>query len=151
MINKILNKLRYYDFFKEKPLYDKTNHKVIYDMELLHKNRSEIRSKIMFYLYCDLFGVATRKMRGISLNYDYGLLEVRVFFDSELTDEEEDEMIDIDNTLISSGYPNLLNDKNEIILNIKLFDTKFFIVPCEIDISDREGNLGWIFLRKEYV
>jgi len=121
------------------------------DIEMLKKNKIEIRDQMMLFLFNDLLGVATKKMRGITLNYVNRLLELRVIFDTELTAEEEDEMIDIDTTLISSGYPNLLNDKNEIILNIKLFDTKFFIIPCEIDISDREGNLGWIFLRKEYV
>ena len=120
-------------------------------IDMLKINRIEIRNKIMRYIFSDLLGVATRKMRGITLNYDKGLLELRVFFDSELTNEEEDEMIDIDTALISSSYPNFFNNKGEVIFNMDFFDKKFFIIPCEIDISDREGNLGWIFLRKEYV
>ncbi|WP_241575698.1 hypothetical protein, partial [Rosenbergiella nectarea] len=83
------------------------------DIEMLQKNRLEIRSKIMSYLTDDLTGVVTKKMRGITLHYDNKILDVRVIFDAPLTDEEEDGMIEIDTNLASSAYPYLYNNRSE--------------------------------------
>lgn len=121
------------------------------DIEMLQKNRLEIRSKIMSYLTSDLIGIATRKMRGITLHYDNKILDIRVVFDAPLTDEEEDEMIEIDTNLTSSAYPYLYNNRSEVILNIEQCGFVFFVIPSDIDISDKVGNLGWFFLRKEYL
>lgn len=118
---------------------------------MLQKNRLEIRSKIMSYLTDDLIGVVTKKMRGITLHYDNKILDIRVIFDAPLTDEEEDEMIEIDTNLTSSAYPYLYNNRSEVILNIEQCGFVFFVIPSDIDISDKVGNLGWFFLRKEYL
>lgn len=121
------------------------------NIEMLIKNRLEIRNDVMLHLFSDLLGTATRKMRGISLNYSGKKLSIQVFFDSELNEEEEDEMLCMDLSFIASLGKGIYNYKDELILEVELVGTNFFIVPCEIDIYDREGNLGWIFLRKEYI
>jgi len=118
--------------------------------EMLCKNREDIRNEIMLYMIGDLLGIATKKMRGITLNYNNSLLEVNTFFDNELTEEEEEEMQTMDTRLITSAYPYLYNSKGEVILNIDKFGLNLIVIPADIDISDKEGNLGWIFLRKEY-
>ncbi|WP_241608957.1 hypothetical protein [Rosenbergiella epipactidis] len=120
------------------------------DIKMLQKNRLEIRSILMSYLTDDLIGVATNKMRGITLHYKDKLLHIKVFFDAALTDDEEDGMIEIDNHITHSACPYLYNYRSEVILNIERLGLDFIVVPSENEIIDQEGNLGWFFLRKEY-
>ncbi|WP_392551385.1 hypothetical protein RHO14_07790 [Orbus wheelerorum] len=110
----------------------------------------DIRSKMQFYIMNSLLGVATKKIRGISLNYVNEIMDINVFFDNELTEDEEEEMQNIDTDAISSAYPVLFDWNNNPILNIKQMNLNLLIIPSPISILDKRGSLGWIYLRKEY-
>ncbi|OCG29405.1 hypothetical protein A9G33_09765 [Gilliamella sp. Choc3-5] len=118
--------------------------------ELSEKKIIDIRSKMMFYIMNDLVGVATKKMRGITLNYINNIMDINIIFDDELTEEEEEEMQQVDTDAISSAYPILYDWQNRPILNIEQMNLNLIIIPSNIPIINQKGNLGWFYLRKEY-
>ncbi|OCG77232.1 hypothetical protein A9G42_01010 [Gilliamella sp. Nev6-6] len=98
--------------------------------------RNQINQSVMY----SLLGRATKKMRGITaeLNKD-NLLTIKMFFDNNLSEEEEEEM-QIANTEVVADF---FNDFKDIYLDL-------LVVHKSIDICDKKGNLGWFYLRKEY-
>lgn len=118
--------------------------------ELLVEKIIDIRSKMMLYIMNNLVGVATKKMRGITLNYFNKTMDINIFFDDELTEEEEEEMQQVDNDAISSAYPILYNWQGKPILNIEQMNLNFIVIPSRLSIMDEKGNLGWFYLRREY-
>ncbi|MBC9129955.1 hypothetical protein JMI89_04800 [Frischella sp. Ac48] len=118
--------------------------------KLSEKEIIDIRSKMMFYIMNDLVGVATKKMRGITLNYMNDIMDINIIFDDKLTEEEEEEMQQIDTNTISSAYPILYDWQNRPILNIKQMNLNLIVIRPDIPIINKKGNLGWLYLRREY-
>lgn len=118
--------------------------------ELLLEEKINIRNKMQFYIMNSLLGVATKKMRGITLNYVNYIMDITLFFDSELTDEEEDEMLNVDTDALSSAYPILFDWQGNPIIKIEQMNLHLEIIEPTISLMDKKGNLGWIYLRKEY-
>lgn len=121
-------------FTIKKYSYRTSEAKLINNNEMLYKNIIDIRYEIMIYITEYLMGVATRKMRGITLNHNEGFLDINVYFDSVLTEEEEDEMLHIDTYLLSERYPKLYNRKGEVISNIDNVGLNLISISSDIDV-----------------
>ena len=110
---------------------------------LIHrrKNLSLFQQTKELTLY-SLVGCASKKMRGITLNYDDAnkSIETIIFFDMELSEEEEEAM-QIANTEVIAGIHNEVT--GEFVLTLTVF-------PPSESILDKCGNWGWIYLRHEY-
>lgn len=106
--------------------------------QALHKLKLDITT----YIFYSLIDRATKKMRGISLHYENSTLHIQMYFDEQLIEEEEEEMECVHTEIIS----NLPYDF------FKSFgiDMSFFVIANNIELYSQKGNLGWIFLRKEY-
>ncbi|NUE65640.1 hypothetical protein [Snodgrassella sp. ESL0253] len=105
--------------------------------EELIKVKHEINRSTMY----SLIGRSSKKMRGISLNYDEQFMTIEMFFDEKLTEEEEEEMEYAHAEVVSDIFPQIYDG------GIKLV---FKICPANESILDKKGNLGWFYLRKEY-
>ena len=88
--------------------------------------------------FYSLLGRASKKMRGITFNYDHKskIIETIIFFDSTLSEEEKEEM-EIANTEVLADIHNEVTD---FLLTLE-------ITPSSEDILDKCGNWGWIYLR----
>lgn len=91
--------------------------------------------------FYSLIGSASKKMRGITFNYDHKnkAIETIIFFDSTLSEEEQEEM-EIANTEVLADIHN----------EITYFLLTLEVIPCSEVILERCGNWGWIYLRREY-
>ncbi|TCB75157.1 hypothetical protein [Acinetobacter sp. ANC 4173] len=89
--------------------------------------------------FYSLLGRASKKMRGITFNYDHKgkIIETIIFFDSTLSEEEE---MEIANTEVLADIHNEITD---FLLTLE-------ITPSSEAILDKCGNWGWIYLRREY-
>lgn len=89
-----------------------------------------------------LIGCASKKMRGITFNYDHEInsIETIMIFDAELT-EDEDEAMQLANTEVFSDLHHEIT--GDFILTL-------IVVSHGESILDKCGNWGWIYLRKEY-
>lgn len=112
-------------------------------------NRMDFHSIITNSIWEDLLGVATKKMRGITSNYQDEFLEVIVFFESELTEEEDSGMMEIKKGVTSNVIPIVYSKKAEPIFTVKEVVLKFIVAPSNINIFEKMGNIGWHYLRKE--
>ncbi|WP_241579683.1 hypothetical protein [Rosenbergiella nectarea] len=113
--------------------------------------RMNLNSIITVYIWEALLGVATKKMRAITSNHQGEFLEVVFFFDSKLTQEEDAEMRKINNSIIYNVMPAVYNSEGEPIITVKEVDLTFIIIPSDMDILDKRMNIGWHYLRKEYL
>lgn len=120
------------------------------DLDQATKNRMDLDILVTRCIWEDLLGVATKKMRGITSNYQDEFLEIIVFFESELTKEEDNEMRRIHRSVISNAIPIVYDFKSEPIFTVKEVGLRFIIIPSSIDIFEKMGNVGWHYLRKEY-
>ncbi|WP_141674811.1 hypothetical protein [Gilliamella sp. WF3-4] len=105
--------------------------------EELIKVKHEINRSTMY----SLIGRSSKKMRGISLNYDEKFMIIEMFFDEKLTNEEEEEMECAHSEVVSDIFPQIYDGGIKLVLTI---------LPIEENILDKKGNLGWFYLRKEY-
>ena len=104
------------------------------------KNRMNIKNRINLSVMYSLLDRATKKMRGITADLDEdNILTIKMFFDSDLLEEEEEEM-QVANTEVVADF---FDDFKDIYLDL-------LVVPISISIYDKKGNLGWLYLRKEY-
>lgn len=118
--------------------------------ELCIENITDIHSKMTFYIMNSLLGIATKKMRAISLNYMDRVMDINIIFDSELTKEEEEEMMEADSDALSSAYPVLFDWQGKPILEVDKMNLNLIVIPSSVSILDKKGNIGWIYLRREY-
>ncbi len=105
--------------------------------EEIIKVKNEINRSTMY----SLLGRSTKKMRGISLNYDEQFMIIEMFFDEKLTNEEEEEMEYAHSEVVSDIFPLIYDGGIKLVLTV---------LPIEENILDKKGNLGWFFLRREY-
>ncbi|MDG9730374.1 hypothetical protein OXI21_08110 [Ignatzschineria sp. RMDPL8A] len=100
-----------------------------------------IETELKKSTFYSLIGRASKKMRGISFNYQDSVFTIEFFFDQELTEEEEEEMEYAHTEVLADIWPDIYDG------DIRL---KLTVVPVTKDIFEKKGNRGWIFLRKEY-
>lgn len=86
-----------------------------------------------------LIGCATKKMRAVTAILENRNLIINMFFDNDLTEEEEAEMQNANTEVIS-----------DLHYDFDLIDLTLITVDSAITLLDRKGNLGWFYLRKEY-
>ncbi|WP_392551806.1 hypothetical protein RHO14_10055 [Orbus wheelerorum] len=99
----------------------------------------EKTNRVRLYTMYSLLDRATKKMRGITANWDGTDLLIEMFFDCELTEDEEEEM-QIANTEVVSD---LYQEFKGMYLNLT-------VIKPSVSLYDKKGNLGWFYLRKEY-
>jgi len=86
-----------------------------------------------------MLGRVTKKLRGVTLNFNGVTVQLEIFLDSEPTEEEAEELSEIETDMICA-YPSDKDYRSDFIISV---------VASNIDISDRRRNWGWIFLRRE--
>ncbi|MBT0729760.1 hypothetical protein [Rosenbergiella nectarea] len=123
----------------------------MYYIDQAENNRMNFHAIITNSIWEDLLGVATKKMRGITSNYQDEILEVIVFFESELTEEENSGMMEIKKGVTSNVIPIVYSKKGEPIFTVKEVLLKFTVAPSNVNIFEKMGNIGWHYLRKEYL
>lgn len=103
-------------------------------------NLIDVRNRVNQSVMYSLLDRATKKMRGITadLNED-NLLIIKMFFDVDLSDNEEEEM-QVANTEVVADFFDTFKD---IYLEL-------LVIPEGTSIYDKKGNLGWFYLRREY-
>lgn len=110
----------------------------------IHTNRQKnlpLFQQVKFSTFYSLVGRASKKMRGISFNYDHErkTIETIIIFDSPLSEEEQEEM-EVANTEVLAD---IHNEVAGFFLTLK-------VIPSFKSILDQHGNWGWIYLRHEY-
>ncbi|MDF7670424.1 hypothetical protein PT276_04275 [Orbaceae bacterium ESL0721] len=103
------------------------------------KEQIELENRVNASTMYSLLDRATKKMRGITASVINDDLTIEIFFDSELTEEEKEEMECAHTEIISDLYQEFIG----MYLNLS-------IISSEIPLYDKKGNLGWFYLRKEY-
>jgi hypothetical protein len=111
---------------------------------------AKIRNQMTLHIIYSLIGDFSKKMRGITLDFDGQDLVMEMIFDDELTEEEEENMDFAHTRVAASIFPNLFDDHNNVILSMRYFELKLMVIDTTNSILDKKGNLGWFYLRKEY-
>ncbi|QIQ22036.1 hypothetical protein [Zophobihabitans entericus] len=99
----------------------------------------KVENRINLYTMYGLIDRASKKMRGVTASIAGQDLTIEMFFDSELTEEEEEEM--------ECAHTDVVSDLYQEFVGIYL---KLTVIPSSTPIYDQRGTLGWIYLRKEY-
>jgi len=82
-----------------------------------------------------LIGTISKSMRGVALNFDGKTVQITAIFDTAPTEEEIENLQNIEAELISThSYTS---------------DLELLTIPISQNISHISKNLGWVFLRKE--
>lgn len=114
---------------------------LINEIQINRQKNFQLFQRVEASTFYSLFGRASKKMRGITFNYDHKskIIETIIVFDSILSEEEQEEM-EIANTEILADIHNEVAD---FFLALK-------VIPSSKTILDQCGNWGWIYLRHEY-
>ncbi len=114
---------------------------LINEIQINRQKNLTLFQQVKASTFYSLLGRASKKMRGITFNYDHKsqIIETIIFFDSKLSEEEKEEM-EIANTEVLADIHNEVTD---FLLTLE-------IIPSSEAILDKYGNWGWIYLRREY-
>lgn len=108
----------------------------------IDKKREEqikIENRVSLYIMYSLIDRASKKMRGITASIIGQDLIIEIFFDSELSIEEEEEMQCAHTEVVSDLYQEFIGMHLNLI-----------VIPSSTPIYDKKGNMRWYYLRKEY-
>ncbi|ENV48662.1 hypothetical protein P255_00173 [Acinetobacter brisouii CIP 110357] len=114
---------------------------LIDEIQINREKNLPLFQRVKASTFYSLLGRASKKMRGITFNYDHKskIIETIIFFDSKLSEEEEEEM-NIANTEVLAD---IYNEVTYFLLTLE-------IIPSSEAIVDKRGNWGWVYLRHEY-
>ncbi len=104
-----------------------------------NEEKVKIENRIKLYIMHCMIDRATKKMRGITASIIDQDLTIEIFFDSDLTEEEEEEMECAHTEVVSDLYQEFVG----MYLNLT-------VIPISTPLYDKKGNLGWLYLRREY-
>ena len=108
----------------------------------INKTKEEqvkFKNRINLCIMYSLIDLAPKKMRGVTASIINRDLTIEIFFDSELSEEEEEEM--------ECAHTEIVSDLYQEFVGMYL---KLTVIPSDIQLYDKRGNLGWFYLRKEY-
>ena len=114
---------------------------LINEIQINRQKNFPLFQRVESSTFYSLLDRASKKMRGITFNYDHKdkAIETIIFFDSTLSEEEQEEM-EIANTEVLADIHN----------EITYFLLTLEIIPSSEAILEKCGNWGWIYLRREY-
>lgn len=90
---------------------------------------------IVLNLVLALIGRISKSVRGITLDFDGGAIQLSIFFEVDPAESDVNNMRDVEAELVSHHeYQS---------------DLVFSVVPVSESLIDRVGSWGWVFLRCE--
>lgn len=115
------------------------------------KNIFLFNKSLTLIIMDELIGIASIKMRGIALNFQNYLLDITFIFESKLTTEEENAMRKVITDIFREDEFIIFNREKKPVFIIKDVNLNLVIIPPIIKVNYEKPNMGWVYLRKEYL
>lgn len=104
-------------------------------IEINRQKNYELWKTVFMTIAIGLIGTVTNSMRGIALDFDGEVVKITVIFEKTPTEEEIENLQNIEAEVISTHN--------------HISDLELLEIPVSKSIFQIERNLGWVFLRKE--
>jgi hypothetical protein len=95
----------------------------------------ELWKSVVLNLVMALIGIIPKSLRGVALNFDGKTIQVAMFFETSPTDREVEDMLNVEAELISHH-----DFQSDLVLSV---------VPTSESLLEKNGNWGWVYLRRE--